>query len=58
MCWLYPGKDITIEAPCLDCGEPLRVVVRDGVIREQSPQGVFGFIDVPYYQWRDNRPYS
>jgi len=54
ICWLYPGQDVTIDAPCLDCGEPLRVTVRDGAIREEQPAGIWTFIDVPFARWREN----
>jgi len=37
VCWLFPGKDVIIEAPCLDCGEAQRVVVREGRIVSAEP---------------------
>jgi hypothetical protein len=58
VCWLFPGQDVTIEAPCLDCGEPLRVIVRDGVIRESQPTGIAAFVDIPFKRWRENLAYS
>lgn len=58
VCWLYPGKDVTIEAPCLDCGEPMRLTLCDGDIREQEPAGIVPFVDVPFKHWRDNIAYS
>jgi hypothetical protein len=49
---------VTIEAPCLDCGEPLRVVVRDGRIVAADPAGQYAFIDVPFREWRADRTYA
>lgn len=58
VCWLFPGETVTIEAPCLDCGESLRVDVRDGAIESTEPGGIFGYIDIPAKDWRKNLPYS
>ncbi|MCH8077047.1 MAG: hypothetical protein IIC64_14675 [SAR324 cluster bacterium] len=58
VCWLFPGKEVTIDAPCLDCGEPVRVVVRDGEILRAEPEEITGYIDIPFGKWRDNLPYS
>ena len=49
---------MTIEAPCLDCGETMRVVVRDGVIEESGDGNMAAYIDIPFNEWRNNRPYS
>ena len=58
MCWLFPGREITIEAPCLDCGEPLRAVVKDGQIVSANPLTLHAFVDVPFRNWRPNLAYS
>ena len=58
VCWLFPGKSITIDAPCLDCGEPLCVTVRDGVIDHVEPEGIFAFVDIPFRQWRPHLAHS
>lgn len=49
---------MTIDAPCLDCGEPLQVKVRDGRIVSADPAGQYAFIDVPFREWRANRTYA
>ena len=49
---------MTIDAPCLDCGEPLQVVVRDGRIVSARPATLHAFIDVPFREWRANRAYA
>jgi hypothetical protein len=58
VCWLFSGKDIVIETTCLDCGEPLRVVIRDGVIQSQDPLGIYGYVDIPFRDWGQNWPYT
>jgi hypothetical protein len=58
VCWLFPGKEVTIEAPCLDCGEPMQVVVRDGRIVSAAPGGLYAFVDIPFREWRPNLAYS
>ena len=51
LCWVFPGKEVQIEAPCLDCGEPLQVVVRDGTIASRQPEGIVGYSNLPIAQW-------
>lgn len=45
------GKDAVISAPCGDCGEPLRLEVRQGSLRRS--EGVIHFA-VPAHHWWDN----
>jgi len=40
--WLFPGKEVRIDAPCLDCGEPIVVRMRDDEILEVDPPGAVG----------------
>ena len=47
-----------MNAPCLDCGEPWRLSVKDGAILAEEPAGIFGYIDIPFNDWRLNRPHS
>ena len=32
----------------------MSVTVRDGVIERAEPEGIFGFIDIPFREWRPN----
>jgi len=41
--WLFPGKRVQIDAPCLDCGEPLRVLMRDELIAVADPETIVGY---------------
>ncbi len=47
-----------IEAPCLDCGDPVRVQVRDGVIERREPQGIYLYVDIPIRDWSRNLPHA
>ncbi|MEK6709159.1 MAG: hypothetical protein AABZ64_01125 [Nitrospinota bacterium] len=42
----------------MDCGEPVRLVIRDGAIESAEPGGIYGYIDIPVKDWRKNLPYS
>ncbi len=42
MRWLFPGQEVRIDAPCLDCGEPMFVRMRDDEILEADPPGIAG----------------
>ena len=41
--WLVPGKTVRIEAPCLCCGDPMAVEMRDEEILEVSPDETVGY---------------
>ena len=43
MRWLVPGKTVRIEAPCLDCGEPMVVEMRDEEILLVEPDTLVGY---------------
>jgi hypothetical protein len=49
--WLFPGATVTIDAPCRDCGEPLRLDMQDGRILAADPPEMVAFVDVPFRQW-------
>jgi alkylmercury lyase-like protein len=43
--WLFPGETVRIDAPCLDCGEPVSLEMRDGRITGVDPPGVVGHLN-------------
>lgn len=47
-----------MEAPCLDCGEPLSATMRDGAIEDEHPPGLCGYTDLPFREWPNNWPYA
>jgi hypothetical protein len=58
LCWVFPGQSVQIDSPCLDCGEPLQVVVRDGIIESRAPEGIVCYVDVPIRQWSQDWTYT
>ena len=57
MRWLFPGKTIRVEAPCLDCGEPMVVEMRDEEILLVDPDTVVGYTRSPVGGDAANRPF-
>jgi hypothetical protein len=43
--WLFPGQTIRVDAPCLDCGDPVTVEMRDGTITWIDPPTVVGHLN-------------
>lgn len=57
MRWLFPGKTVRIDAPCLDCGEPLMVEMRDDHILTVQPQDIVGYSYSQVGGPPENRPW-
>ena len=53
-----PGKIVQIDAPCLDCGSPIKVEMKDGVVQNAEPEGIMGYVSVPFRDWRNDLPYA
>lgn len=47
-----------IDSVCLDCGEPIRVKVKDGKIESEDPTGLIGHISVPFLRGSLNMPHT
>jgi len=58
MTWMFPGKRVTENAPCLDCGEPLRVDILDGEIKQADPGDIHFYVDLPIKKWYGNLPFA
>jgi hypothetical protein len=41
--WLFPNKTVRVDAPCLDCGEPIVVEMRDEHVLTVQPQEMVGY---------------
>ena len=55
--WLFPGATVRVEAPCLDCGEPVVVEMRDGRLVTVDPAGVVGHLNWGFGPSRGRPPY-
>jgi hypothetical protein len=54
--WLFPGKEVRIDATCLDCLEPMSLRIRDGEILEAVPATLVGHqnaVPAPGVEWGD-----
>ncbi len=58
VCWLFPGKAVTMDFPCLDCGEPLRVIIRDGKVLSNESSGYMAYVSVPFWKWFKDLGYA
>ncbi len=50
--WLFPGQEVQVETRCLDCGEPIRVVIRDQEILDIDPETAVGYMPSPFARSR------
>jgi hypothetical protein len=55
--WLFPGTTVRVDAPCLDCGDPVRVEMRDGRLVAADPPGVVGHLNWGFGPSRGRPPY-
>jgi len=55
--WLFPGATVRVEAPCLDCGETVRVEMRDGRLVSVDPPGTVGHLNYGFGPSRGRPPY-
>ena len=55
--WLFPGETVRIDAPCLDCGEPLIVEMRDGQLGRVDPPGIVGHLNYGFGPSRGRPPF-
>jgi len=56
--WLFPRKDVQIDARCLDCAERIMVRMRDGALVEVSPDTVVGHSNVSLPDFARNWPHT
>ncbi len=57
MRWHFPGKTVRVEAPCLDCGEPIVIEMRDEELLSVEPEGVVGYAYGQIGGPPEDRPY-
>ena len=58
MCWLFPGKVVRIEAPCLDCNERLVVEMCNGDLVRVDPPTVSGHLNYPWSIMAQDRAFG
>ena len=57
MRWLFPGKTIRVEAPCLDCGEAMVVEMKDEEILLVDPDTMVGYTSTEVGGDASTRPF-
>ena len=55
--WLFPGRSVTVDAPCLLGGEPLRIEMHDEEITLIDPPSMVGYTRSPVGGDAANRPF-
>lgn len=56
--WLFPGQEVSIGSACLDCGEPVRVVMADGAVVDLDPPTTVVHTNVAPVRWSENWAYA
>jgi hypothetical protein len=56
--WLFPGGEVSVDCPCLDCGEPINVRMRDGNVLVATPPTIAAHVGLPAWRWRENWAYT
>jgi len=51
---LFPGKEVVIDSLCRDCGEAVRVVMRDGALESVDPPEAVAHVNLPVARWFDD----
>ena len=46
--WLFPGQEVVVDSKCLDCGDSIRLRMRDEEILEIDPETAVGFMPSPF----------
>lgn len=57
MRWLVPGRTVRIDAPCLDCGRPMTVEMRDEEIVRLEPETMVGYTSAEIGGDASSRPF-
>lgn len=55
--WLFPGAAVRVEAPCLDCGEPMVLEMQDGRLLRVDPPGLLGHLNWGFGPSRGRPPF-
>lgn len=55
--WLFLGATVRVDAPCLDCGDPMVVEMRDGELVGVDPPGIVGHLNYGFGPSRGRPPF-
>ena len=46
--WLFPGREVVVDSKCLDCGDSIRLRMRDEEMLEIDPHTAVGYMPSPF----------
>jgi len=52
--YLFPGKEVTVDSVCRDCGEPVQVRMRDAELLSVDPPEAVVHSNLPLARWFDD----
>ena len=55
--WLFPGTPVRVEAPCLDCREPMVLEMQDGRFLRVDPPELVGHLNWGFGPSRGRPPF-
>ena len=55
--WLFPGQVVRVDAPCLDCGQPMILEMEDGRFLRVEPPGIIGHLNQPWVLSKSRLPF-
>ena len=47
-----------VDSPCLDCGLPIQVEIKDGTLTRVEPETIVAYVAVPFWRWYENLSYA
>jgi hypothetical protein len=58
VCWLFPGKTVHVDCPCLDCGLRIHLEIKDGDVLVAEPDSIVTYVAVPFWKWYEDLSYA
>jgi Alkylmercury lyase len=55
--WLFPGQVVRVDAPCLDCGQPMILEMEDGSFLRVEPPGIIGHLNQSWVLSKSRLPF-
>ena len=56
--FMFPGKRVEIDAYCRDCGDSIRLAMKDGEMLEQEPPDLVAHVGVPVARWFEDLAFA
>jgi hypothetical protein len=49
---------VGLDTICPDCGGAISVAVKNGKIESENPNGLIGYVDLPFSRWMKDIPFT